>query len=648
MTTAAPTLPEELTLSVPFVLDLEAKQAGDGKPRFSLVANSGTEPMKVAGFYDPVVIDLAGATFDRQPTPVIQDHDTAKRIGHTTKQAVTSNGIMAEGVVSSTSPEATSFVADAKAGFPFQVSVGAAVQEAVFVPKGQSATVNGKTFNGPLIVAKKTLIRELSVTVLGADKNTSALVAQANKNHHQKGKTMSTTTTNDHDTILAAERERVGLIDHAFTGLAGAKHVAAQVQDLRAKAMKGEVDVADLPERIAKLSKLEGLYASMPGNTPGTAIHIRGGMPTSQAVLEAAVAGYACGSNINLEATYGEATAEAASRLGVSCLMDAAKLVVQATGQMLDWRNKDAVIRAAFSTADLGNILSNVASKSLEAAYKAFPSAARIVAKKLDADNFKAHTGLRLTGDVAFQKVAKDGEIKHGSLSDSAYTYRVETFARMLGLDRQTLIDDDTNALDELPRMFGRGAALAVEETFWTLVLANTGSFFHANNKNLVTGATSVLGGTGLGLGVQKFLEQTDANGKPIGVVPKWLVVGPPNKVTADELFVSRTFNVGGGSTTASDKVTTANAFFGLYQPVVSPWIASAGGISGASDTCWYLFGDPRDVAAFGLAYLNGSEAPTIEQVDQPANKLGVQWRAYLDFGACQIDHRGAVRSAGA
>lgn len=218
----------------------------------------------------------------------------------------------------------------------------------------------------------------------------------------------------------------------------------------------------------------------------------------------------------------------------------------------------------------------------------------------------------------------------------------------MLGLDRQTLIDDDTSSLDDLPRMFGRGAALAVEEVFWTLVLANTGSFFHANNKNLITGATSVLGATGLGLGVQKFLEQTDANGKPIGVVPKWLVVGPPNKVTADELFVSRTFNVGGGSTTASDKVTTANAFFGLYQPVVSPWIASAGGIAGASDTCWYLFGDPRDVAAFGLAYLNGSEAPTIEQVDQPANKLGVQWRAYLDFGACQIDHRGAVRSAGA
>lgn len=410
MTTAAPTLPEELTLSAPFVLDLEAKAAGDGKPRFSLVANSGTEPMKVAGFFDPVVIDLAGATFDRQPTPVIADHDTTKRIGHTTKQAVTSNGIMAEGVVSSTSPEATSFVADAKAGFPFQVSVGAAVQEAVFVPKGQSATVNGKTFNGPIIVAKKTLIRELSVTVLGADKNTSALVAQANKNHFQKGKTMSTTTTtNDHDTILAAERERVGLIDQAFTGLARAKHVAAQVADLRAKAMKGEVDVADLPERIAKLSKLEGLYAALPGQTPGTAIHIRpGNIPNNQAVLEAAVAGYACGSNIDLEATYGEATAEASKRLGVTCLMDVAKLAVQATGQVLDWRNKDQVIRASFSTADLGNILSNVAGKSLEQAYRAFPSAARIVAKKLDADNFKAHTGLRLTGDVAFQKVAKE------------------------------------------------------------------------------------------------------------------------------------------------------------------------------------------------------------------------------------------------
>jgi hypothetical protein len=636
-------MPDEINLSA--TLDLEAKAEDNKPPRFKLFANSGAEPMRVQGFAEMVVVDLQGAIFDKATTPVIQDHDTTKRIGHTTRQDVTNAGIFVEGVVSSTTPEAQSFVADSKSGFPFQVSIGASVRESVFIPKGKATKVNGKEFQGPLVVAKRTLIRELSVCVLGADSQTVAIVANKNQ---QKGNAVmtTTTTTNDHDTILAAERERVGLIDQAFTGLAGAKHVAAQVADLRAKAMKGEVDVADLPERIAKLSKLEGLYASMPGNNPGTPIHIRGGIPTNQAVLEAAVAGYACGSNIDLAAAYGEATAEASKRLGVTCLMDVAKLAVQATGQVLDWRNKDQVIRASFSTTDLGNILSNVAGKSLEQAYRAFPSAARIVAKKLDADNFKAHTGLRLTGDVAFQKVAKDGEIKHGSLSDSAYTYRVETFARMLGLDRQTLIDDDTSSLDDLPRMFGRGAALAIEETFWTLVLANTGSFFHANNKNLITGATSVLGATGLGLGVQKFLEQTDANGKPIGVVPKWLVVGPPNKVTADELFVSRTFNVGGGSTTASDKVTTANAFFGLYQPVVSPWIASAGGISGASDTCWYLFGDPRDVAAFGLAYLNGSEAPTIEQVDQPANKLGVQWRAYLDFGCAQIDHRGAVRSA--
>jgi hypothetical protein len=147
---------------------------------------------------------------------------------------------------------------------------------------------------------------------------------------------------------------------------------------------------------------------------------------------------------------------------------------------------------------------------------------------------------------------------------------------------------------------------------------------------------------------VQKFLEQKDQDGKPIGVVPRFLVVPPALKVTADELFTSRTFQVGGGSTTASDRVTTANALYGIYEPITAPWLGTEGGLTGVSDTHWYLFGDPRDVAAFGIAYLDGIESPTVEQVDQPANVLGVAMRSWLDFGVCAVDHRGAVRSAGA
>ncbi len=223
----------------------------------------------------------------------------------------------------------------------------------------------------------------------------------------------------------------------------------------------------------------------------------------------------------------------------------------------------------------------------------------------------------------------------------------IATYARIFGIDRKSIVNDDLDALEEVPRLLGRGAALSLEEEFWTLVLANTGSFFHADNGNLISGGGSVLSSAGLSSGVQKMLEQVDQEGKPISVLPSRLVVPPALKSTADELFVARTLNVGASSTSTDDRLPGENVHFGKVEPSPTPYLGLTGGLSGGSNTHWHLFGDPADIAAFGLAFLDGNEVPTIEQEDAPFNTLGVEWRGYLDFGVCQIDHRGAVRSAG-
>ena len=187
------------SVSIPSRLQLEGSldfqaasdaESDSGPATFLLLANTG-KPMRLSGFLHPVVIDVAGSVFDRTKTPVIADHDTSKRIGHTTQQSVIPAGgqsevsgksfkgpaVVAHGVVSSGMGIAQGFVQDAKAGFPFQVSVGASIEKAFFVEEGQNTEVNGKSFKGPLIVASKTRIRELTVAVLGADASTSAQIA---------------------------------------------------------------------------------------------------------------------------------------------------------------------------------------------------------------------------------------------------------------------------------------------------------------------------------------------------------------------------------------------------------------------------------------------------------------------------------------
>lgn len=178
-------------ISMEASLDIQAAKDGENSPpEFTLIANTGV-PMQLAGFYDPVIIDIAGAKFSRKVTPVIADHDTGKRIGHSTRQVIIPAGsskkigkeemagplVFAKGVVSSRMGIAQGFVEDAKAGFPFQVSVGSDIVEAFYVDDGEKVEVNGKTYKGPLIVASKTSIMELSITVLGADGNTSAQIA---------------------------------------------------------------------------------------------------------------------------------------------------------------------------------------------------------------------------------------------------------------------------------------------------------------------------------------------------------------------------------------------------------------------------------------------------------------------------------------
>lgn len=180
-------------LNVPGTISIFAAEEENRNPTFRLVANTG-KPMMLNGFADPVVVDMQGARFKKAKTPIIADHDSKARIGHTTDQVILTAGqsksmadgtvvngplILASGVVSSKSDTAKSFVADAKDGFPFEVSIGATITRAAFIKEGEQVTVNGSTFSGPLIVAQASLTRELSVLTLGADSDTSVSLAAA-------------------------------------------------------------------------------------------------------------------------------------------------------------------------------------------------------------------------------------------------------------------------------------------------------------------------------------------------------------------------------------------------------------------------------------------------------------------------------------
>ena len=79
--------------------------------------------------------------------------------------------------------------------------------------------------------------------------------------------------------------------------------------------------------------------------------------------------------------------------------------------------------------------------------------------------DFKAVTSYRLTSSLEYELVPPAGEIPHGKLGQESYENKADTYARMLVLTRQDIINDDLGAFDDLRNKFGTGGGRALNRT---------------------------------------------------------------------------------------------------------------------------------------------------------------------------------------
>ena len=138
------------------------------------------------------------------------------------------------------------------------------------------------------------------------------------------------------------------------------------------------------------------------------------------------------------------------------------------------------------------------------------------------------------------------------------------------------------------------------------------------------------------------FMDLTDTDGKPIGIMPALMLVPTALSAIGSQLFKSLELR----DTTANAKFPIANPHQGKFRVEVSRYLANAS-YTGNSAKAWYLFAEPTDLPVIEVAFLNGQEAPTIETADADFNVLGVQMRGYHDFGVALQDPRGAIKSKG-
>lgn len=625
---------------------------GDGPklPRFDMVANTGT-PMRVGYWRHPVVIDLAGLKVPTQNRPIRLNHDPEQGVGHTDSVKVEAGVLKASGLISRDTPAAREVAASGKNGFPWQASVGTSVEEYEFVQEDQDAVVNGKTFKGPIYVARKTTLGEISFVDLGADGSTSASVAAKNGTTLPAAPPIAanaTSGTGDPDNAAAviararAERQRQDAI-RALVEEA-ASHRGADIAEIERISAK-----ADEEHWTAQQTELALLRATRPRPVQAGERN-----RPSQQVLEAAlmIAAGVSDEALSKDRNYGPQVVEAAWGMRRHGLRGILAEAVRANGGHPsqgkafydDLRAAVAVpaIRAGgVSTVSIPGLLGNTANKVLLTAFENAPSTYQLLADQTDFGDFHTHTVYRLAVTGEWQKVAPGGEIKHGTLEETSNTNKLDTYGMMLSLDRRHIINDELGAFVSILKQLARNGRLSLEKAFYLTLMEASDSFYSVAKGNKVT--TNPLGISGLGASDGALAQRTDENGNPLDTAGKFLVVPTPLKSLALSLFNSDKVNE---TTTTGKSVPNNNPYEGVYQVVASSFLsATALAAYGSSPTTWYMLADPDLLPAFQVAFLDGKRAPTVEQSDTEFNRLGVDMRAYWDYGVGKVDDRGAVKN---
>lgn len=669
--TKKPQLPKTDAARVPLSLNLaataliEVEAAADGSstpalPRFHMVAYTGT-PMRVSGWRYPVIIDLAGLAIPSRTRPIRFGHDPLSGVGHTDAIRVEQGQLVATGIVSRDTPAAREVVVSSKNGFPWQASVGASVDEFEFVKDSQKVMVNGSQYTGPLNVVRKATLGEISFVDLGADGATSASVAALV--HTQAGDPIvdEPIVIPDEDipprtetpVPSAANPEPADAGQSEPDPIAAMREAAAAESDRIAAIRRTcngrspEIETQAIREGWSEQrTRLAIIRDTRP---PAPAVHVPDNTVNGE-VLEAAcmlTAGLA-----HPELSYNPQALELAARrfrggIGLQELLLEAAWINGYTGR--NFRDARTALRfafghsveAAFSTIDIGGILSNVANKFLLEGFFSVERTWRNICAVRNVSDFKTVTSYRLIGKDQYELVNPGGELKHGTLGNEQYTNKADTYGLMLSIDRRDIINDDLGAITTVPRKLGRGSGLKINDIFWSTFM-NNASFFTVGNKNYISGATTALSIDGLTEGEVKFMDQTDGDGKPIGVMPAILLVPTALSAIGSQLFKSMELR----DTTANTKFPVANPHQGKFRVEVSRYLAN-GSYTGYSAKAWYLLAEPNDLPVIEVAFLNGQEAPTIETADADFNVLGVQMRGYHDFGVALQDPRGGLKSKG-
>ena len=299
--------------------------------------------------------------------------------------------------------------------------------------------------------------------------------------------------------------------------------------------------------------------------------------------------------------------------------------------------DKMGVVAAAFThtTSDFTNLLADVANKALLKGWEESEETFQQWTSRGTLPDFKASKRVDLNTFPALSKVEQGAEYTYATVGDRGETIQLATYGKLFSITRHAIVNDDLDSFTRIPAKMGRAAVRTVGNLVYAVltsnpVMADGVALFHANHANLLTAAA--LSTASVDVAAATMAKQTDATGNTLNINMAYLVV--PRALWG----LARTIAAADNEITSSKTATTPNWMKDTFQVIADPRLD----VSSASN--WFCAANPMINDTIEVAYLDGNDAPTLEQqggwtVD------GVEFKVRIDAGVKALDHRGLAKN---
>jgi hypothetical protein len=303
-------------------------------------------------------------------------------------------------------------------------------------------------------------------------------------------------------------------------------------------------------------------------------------------------------------------------------LAEAAKLVAD----VYAGRKYASVLKEAMSTSDFPYLFGDILDRQLLAAYQQAPSTYQNYVKVSTVRDFRTVQRHYLDGGTAkLDAVAENASYPAAKRTEGKYSYSVKKYGRRFPFTWETFINDDLDALKDIPMILGQAAKYSEEYFATDLFVGSAGpdsTFYASGNANIVT-SNPVLSVAGLQTAMTVLGNMVNSDSVPIVIEAYELVVPPALEVTAMNILngLELRLNENGGAT--NSQLITTNWMKGRFRLNVNhciPRIAASN-----QNTSWFLFAKPAagQRVAVEMGFLRGHEQPEVFMKAPNATRVG-------------------------